>query len=279
MRQKRAKQYRKQIQVLKTTFKFKTPIQCVVDDSTILEATNANYDLVKGMDGIVQHETKYFVTQCCVQHLYDSENQQAIDLAKRMEKRRCGHKDTLSSFECIKSITNVDGENKYRYLVVTQDERLRTSLRNVAGVPLCFLYRSVLVMEPMSTVTKRVVQAVERMKLTQGLNSVDAGKRVRDGDEDVDPVQQEVQAQRKKRVKGVNPLAMKKNPKKAKKDAVTTGPTKEDRDPSEAAAGDGKKRRRRRHTHKTNSAEEETREEPAASVAEPATPVVAAADE
>lgn len=279
MRQKRAKQYRKQIQVLKTTFKFKTPIQCVVDDSTILEATNANYDLVKGMDGIVQHETKYFVTQCCVQHLYDSENQQAIDLAKRMEKRRCGHKDTLSSFECIKSITNVDGENKYRYLVVTQDERLRTSLRNVAGVPLCFLYRSVLVMEPMSTVTKRVVQAVERMKLTQGLNSVDAGKRVRDGDEDVDPVQQEVQAQRKKRVKGVNPLAMKKNTKKAKKDAVTTGPTKEDRDPSEAAAGDGKKRRRRRHTHKTNSAEEETREEPAASVAEPATPVVAAADE
>ncbi|ODQ44259.1 hypothetical protein PICMEDRAFT_74864 [Pichia membranifaciens NRRL Y-2026] len=279
MRQKRAKQYRKQIQVLKTTFKFKTPIQCVVDDSTILEATNANYDLVKGMDGIVQHETKYFVTQCCVQHLYDSENQQAIDLAKRMEKRRCGHKDTLSSFECIKSITNVDGENKYRYLVVTQDERLRTSLRNVAGVPLCFLYRSVLVMEPMSTVTKRVVQAVERMKLTQGLNSVDAGKRVRDGDEDVDPVQQEVQAQRKKRVKGVNPLAMKKKAKKAKKDAVTTGPTKEDRDPSEAAAGDGKKRRRRRHTHKTNSAEEETREEPAASVAEPATPVVAAADE
>lgn len=279
MRQKRAKQYRKQIQVLKTTFKFKTPIQCVVDDSTILEATNANYDLVKGMDGIVQHETKYFVTQCCVQHLYDSENQQAIDLAKRMEKRRCGHKDTLSSFECIKSITNVDGENKYRYLVVTQDERLRTSLRNVAGVPLCFLYRSVLVMEPMSTVTKRVVQAVERMKLTQGLNSVDAGKRVRDGDEDVDPVQQEVQAQRKKRVKGVNPLAMKKKAKKAKKDAVTAGPTKEDRDPSEAAAGDGKKRRRRRHTHKTNSAEEETREEPAASVAEPATPVVAAADE
>ena len=279
MRQKRAKQYRKQIQVLKTTFKFKTPIQCVVDDSTILEATNANYDLVKGMDGIVQHETKYFVTQCCVQHLYDSENQQAIDLAKRMEKRRCGHKDTLSSFECIKSITNVDGENKYRYLVVTQDERLRTSLRNVAGVPLCFLYRSVLVMEPMSTVTKRVVQAVERMKLTQGLNSVDAGKRVRDGDEDVDPVQQEVQAQRKKRVKGVNPLAMKKKAKKAKKDAVTTGPTKEDRDPSETAAGDGKKRRRRRHTHKTNSAEEETREEPAASVAEPATPVVAAADE
>lgn len=279
MRQKRAKQYRKQIQVLKTTFKFKTPIQCVVDDSTILEATNANYDLVKGMDGIVQHETKYFVTQCCVQHLYDSENQQAIDLAKRMEKRRCGHKDTLSSFECIKSITNVDGENKYRYLVVTQDERLRTSLRNVAGVPLCFLYRSVLVMEPMSTVTKRVVQAVERMKLTQGLNSVDAGKRVRDGDEDVDPVQQEVQAQRKKRVKGVNPLAMKKKAKKAKKDAVTTGPTKEDRDPSEAAAGDGKKRRRRRHTHKTNSAEEETREEPAASVAEPATPVVVAADE
>ena len=279
MRQKRAKQYRKQLQMLKTTFKFKTPIQCVVDDSTILEATNANYDLVKGMDNLVQHETKYFVTQCCVQHLYDTANQQAIDLAKRMEKRRCGHKDTLSSFECIKSITNVDGENKYRYLVVTQDERLRTSLRNVAGVPLCFLYRSVLVMEPMSTVTKRVVQAVERMKLTQGLNSVDAGKRIREGDEEVDPVQQEVQAQRKRRVKGVNPLAMKKKAKKAKKEVMKE--PKKDKEASEAD-GDGKKRRRRRHAHKTNSAEGETEEAgegEAAPAAEPETQTVDAADE
>lgn len=253
MRQKRAKQYRKQIQVLKTTFKFKTPIQCVVDDSTILEATNANYDLIKGMNNIVQNETKFFITQCCVQHLYDSNNQLAIDLAKRMEKRRCGHKDTMSSFDCIKSITNVDGENKYRYLVVTQDERLRTSLRNIAGVPLCFLYRSVLVMEPMSKVTKRVVQAVERMKLTQGLNSIDAGKRIREGEEEENEEnedQRQIQ-RKKKKIKGVNPLAMKK---KQKKSVVVEKPKQSEMTTS-GIEGDLKKRRRRKHRNKTNSVE------------------------
>jgi U3 small nucleolar RNA-associated protein 23 len=247
MRQKRAKQYRKQMQLLRTTFKFKTPIQCLVDDSTILEATNTSYDLIKGVNSVVQTETKYFITQCCIQHLYDSNNQLAIDLAKRMEKRRCGHKETLSSLECIKSITNVDGENKYRYLVVTQEERLRNSLRNVAGVPLCFLYRSVLVMEPLNKVTKRVVEAVERMKLTQGLNSVDAGKRKQLEEENNDDSNDKPKIKRVKKVKGINPLAMKK---KQKKVIQTSNKMINEGEENEQ---DGKKKRRRRKHNKLHT--------------------------
>lgn len=250
MRQKRAKQYRKQIQVLQTTFKFKTPIQCLVDDTSILEAANTSYDLVKGVNSVVQTETKYFVTQCCIQHLYDTNNQLAIDLAKRMEKRRCGHKETLSSFDCIKSITNVDGENKYRYLVVTQEERLRNSLRNIAGVPLCFLHRSVLIMEPLSKVTKRVVDAVERMKLTQGLNSVDAGKRIRPEENEEEQTEDEIKRKKAKKVKGVNPLAMKK---KQKKPAQPQQPKK-----NESEDGEGKKKTRRRRHGKSHDGDKET---------------------
>lgn len=241
MRQKRAKQYRKQVQILKNTFKFKPPIQVVVDHDLILEATNQSYDLIKGINSIVQCETKFFVTQCCIQHLYDSKNQLAIDLAKRMEKRRCGHKDTLSAFDCIKSITNVDGENKYRYLVATQDENLRTSLRNIAGVPLVFLHRSVLVMEPLSKATKRVVDAVERMKLTQGLNSIDAGKRkleIDEGEEEAD----EKSKPKKKRVKGVNPLAVKKKQRKPQQH-------EQDECQNNEESTEGVKKRRRRPRH------------------------------
>lgn len=245
MRQKRAKQYRKQLQILKTTFKFKPPIQCVVDDNLILEATNASYDLIKGINSIVQTETKFFVTQCCIQHLYDSKNQTAIDLAKRMEKRRCGHKDTLSSFDCIKSITNVDGENKYRYLVATQDENLRTSLRNIAGVPLVFLHRSVLIMEPLSKVTRRVVTAVEKMKLTQGLNSIDAGKRKMDLSEE--ETTDEQRKHKKKKVKGVNPLAMKKKQKKPQPQ------TQQSENKDETHDEGAKKRRRRARSHKSET--------------------------
>lgn len=245
MRQKRGKKYRKQMQVMKTTFKFKTPIQCVVDDSTILEAIKANYDLIKGMNTIVQNETKFFITQCCIEHLYESKNQLAIDLAKRMEKRRCNHKETMSSFDCIKSITNINGENKFRYLVVTQDERLRTSLRNIAGVPLCFLYKSVLVMEPMSKVTKRVVEAVERMKLTQGLNSTDAGKRLQELSDDDDKQKDNQPPRKKNKIKGVNPLAMKKKQKKPNNQIIKTN--NESKDNEEGEDGQKKKRRKRRH--------------------------------
>lgn len=257
MRQKRAKQYRKQMQVMKNTFKFKPPIQVLVDDSTILEATKANYDLIKGLNDIIQTETKFFVSRCCVQHLFDSNDQLAITLAKRMEMRRCNHKETLSSFDCIKSITNVDGENKFRYVVVTQDERLRNSLRNVAGVPLCFLYRSVLVMEPMSTVTKRVVQAVERMKLTQGLNSIDAGKRAHDESENDDDQGQE-QAKKKKKIKGVNPLAMKK---KQKKPSQPSKEIKKEEENTEFNDGQEQKKKRRRRKHGKSSTTETPNDE------------------
>jgi U3 small nucleolar RNA-associated protein 23 len=256
MRQKRAKQYRKQMQVLRTTFKFKTPIQILVDDTTITEAANTNYDLLKGLNSVVQMEAKFFITQCCIEHLYESKNQPAIDLAKKMEKRRCGHKGTQTSFDCIKSITNVDGENKYRYLVTTQDESLRTSLRNIAGVPLCFLHRSVLIMEPLSKVTKRVVTAVERMKLTQGLNSVDAGKRLREVDEEevntANDTESKPHVKKAKKVKGVNPLAMKKKQKKPNQNDAS----KKKEEPTEVEEAT-KKRRRRKHGKSSNKEEEE----------------------
>ncbi len=256
MRQKRAKQYRKQMQVLRTTFKFKTPIQILVDDTTITEAANTNYDLLKGLNSVVQMEAKFFITQCCIEHLYESKNQPAIDLAKKMEKRRCGHKGTQTSFDCIKSITNVDGENKYRYLVTTQDESLRTSLRNIAGVPLCFLHRSVLIMEPLSKVTKRVVTAVERMKLTQGLNSVDAGKRLREVDEEevntANDTESKPHVKKAKKVKGVNPLAMKKKQKKPNQNDAS----KKKEEPKEVEEVT-KKRRRRKHGKSSNKGEDE----------------------
>ncbi|QPG75514.1 hypothetical protein FOA43_002869 [Brettanomyces nanus] len=152
------------------TFKFKPPIQVLVDADSILEAEKTKFDINKGIDRTIQMETKCFITQCCINHLYETANQPAIDIAKTMEKRRCHHDETLSSYDCIKSITNVDGQNKFRYVVVTQDEELRKELRRIPAVPLIYLNRSVMIMEPMSPATSRVVELVERKKLTGGLN-------------------------------------------------------------------------------------------------------------
>lgn len=53
----------------------------------------------------------------------------AIERAKTFERRRCGHlmdQDALPERECMLSVVDPKGkgENKFRYIVVTQDEDL-----------------------------------------------------------------------------------------------------------------------------------------------------------
>lgn len=53
----------------------------------------------------------------------------AIERAKTFERRRCGHlmdADPLAERECMLSVVDPKGkgENKFRYVVVTQDEEL-----------------------------------------------------------------------------------------------------------------------------------------------------------
>jgi hypothetical protein len=53
----------------------------------------------------------------------------AIERAKTFERRRCGHlmdEDPLTEKECMLSVVDPKGkgENKFRYVVVTQDDEL-----------------------------------------------------------------------------------------------------------------------------------------------------------
>lgn len=252
MRQNRAKAYRKQMNVYKMTFKFKPPIQVLVDSDAILEAQKTKFDLNKGIARTVQMETKLFITQCCINHLYNSGNQEAIDIAKTMEKRRCHHDETKTSDDCISSITNVDGENKFRYVVVTQNAKLRRDLRQIPAVPLIYMNRSVMIMEPMSIATSRVVRAVERRKLTGGLNDArSAGLRDEDKktEEENENSEKRPERKRKRGPKGPNPLSMKKKKKK-----VADVDAKKDNSQSEGAKKTRKRRHRRRG--KSDQAEE-----------------------
>lgn len=77
------------------------------------------------------------------------EAQQAVDLAKTFERRKCNHwqmKDTDD--ECISGI--VGDDNRFRYVVATQSVGLRKTLRKVLGVPLVFEKRAVVLLEPAS---------------------------------------------------------------------------------------------------------------------------------
>jgi len=157
------------------------------------------------------------ITQCSISELYKTGDQAVIALAKKCERRRCGHiPDPVVGHDCITACLNVEGENKHRYILATQDEELRAEMRSVPGVPMVYIRRAVMIMEPPSQASLTRRDTREREKLG-GLE-----KRKRDGGE----AEGEADVKRKKRKgpKEPNPLSVKK---KKKNEAEGTGETDE----------------------------------------------------
>ena len=153
--------------------------------------------------------------------------------AKSMERRRCNHHvldEPLPTLECFSSVIDPKNSrtNKNRYVVASQDEDVRRYCREIKGVPLVYVKRSVMVMEPMATGSVNAREGLEREKFRSGLKTRGIGKRKRDEDDNV-PTAGEEQGMksisgidgragkktRTKGPKGPNPLSVKK-PKKVR---------------------------------------------------------------
>lgn len=152
-----------------------------------------------------------------------------------MERRRCNHHtldQPLSTLECLSSVIDPKSSksNPHRYVVASQDEDVRSFCRDVRGVPLIYIKRSVMIMEKMGEKSMVVREGVEKSKFRSGLRARGIGalgKRKRgDGASEADAADVEevtrdlegdietVKKKTTKGPKGPNPLAVKK-PKKA----------------------------------------------------------------
>lgn len=161
------------------------------------------------------------ITQCSIRHLYSlspSEHphkEAAIDLAKKFERRRCNHHELpepLSEKECMESVIIHNGENKHRYCVATQAPEIRQDLRAVPGVPLVYINRSVMIMEPMAPISAMKRERDERGKFVAGIKDTrpKQAKRKRE-DEGADGGDKDKEKRTKIRgPKGPNPLSVKK---------------------------------------------------------------------
>ncbi len=149
-----------------------------------------------------------------------------------MERRRCNHhelEEPLAPLDCISSVIDPKGSgtNKNRYVIASQEEKVRRFCRGLKGVPLIYVKRSVMVMEPMSEGSIGVRENTEKEKFRQGLRGRVAGlgKRKR-SDEDredvpdidgaergaiVDGEERNMKKQRTRGLKGPNPLSVKKS--------------------------------------------------------------------
>ncbi|KAK1811615.1 hypothetical protein LTR12_014003 [Friedmanniomyces endolithicus] len=204
MRAKRSKQYRKLMQQYAMSFGFREPYQVLVDAEIIQAAARFKMKLGVLLAGALHGEIKPMITQCCIRHLYDApattdqerrEKEGWIEVAKQAERRRCGHHELdvpLTTLECLTSVVDPKGSGKNRncYVVATQDQEVRQSMRRVAGVPLMYVNRSVMILEPMASKSEKLREMEERGKLKAGLISRrptgPGGKRKREGEEEED---------------------------------------------------------------------------------------------
>ncbi|KAL6690397.1 Fcf1 domain-containing protein [Trichoderma pleuroticola] len=273
MRGKRSKQYRKLMEQFSMTFGFREPYQILVDAEMIKDANRCTMDLAARLQSTVHGKVKPLITQCEIRKLYAEKDQPgvnaAIELAKTFERRRCGHHPNeypkpLETMECMRSVVDPKstGENKHRYVVASQSLDVRRMLRGIRGVPLIYIKRSVMILEPMADQSVQIREREEKRKFRAELKNT-LGKRKReekeernagegeggddDGSEsDDDDVKQSGAAQestsekkpkKNRGTKGANPLSMKKKksqqlPKKEtdkKPEAVSDAPAKRKR--------------------------------------------------
>lgn len=209
-----------------------------------------------------------------MRHLYNAEpkNPALIEQAKTFERRRCNHhtlEKPLSTMDCLKDVVDPkeNRTNKHRYVVATQDEDVRAFMRRIPGVPMIYIHRSVMILEPMANSTEKFRSREEKGKFKAGLRDSGSqvlGKRSRGSDEAIDQEgsdqnegqQVEQKKKRKRGPKGPNPLSVKKA-KKSTHDSLAVKPPQRSLQENE-----DKSTRKRKRKRKPKGEEENAEPEP-----------------
>ncbi len=206
------------------------------------------------------------ITQCEIRKLYEKKNEpgirDAIELAKNYERRRCGHHPDqypkpLSTLECLSSVVDPKqtGQNKHRYVVASQSQEVRRALRGVRAVPLIYIKRSVMILEPMADDSAEVRLREEKAKFRAELKKrTPSAKRKREEGSDEEEEGGGGGAKlgnaedKKKKKFGVgkapNPLSVKKSKKNPQQ--IEEEKRRKQKEEAKAAAEKPKKKRRRR---------------------------------
>ncbi|KAJ5124063.1 uncharacterized protein N7515_007888 [Penicillium bovifimosum] len=145
-------------------------------------------------------------------------------LSPNESKKNKEHYILASADPILRKTSNNDNQPRRRKTEEDRKEEeamrrsraLRSAARSIPGVPIIYVKRSVMVLEPLSSASEMVRDGHERGKFRAGLD-VDPmlGKRKRDGDGDEDVSgAEEPKKKRGPKVKGPNPLSVKKPKKK-----------------------------------------------------------------
>ena len=199
--------------------------------------------------------------------------------------RYCKHSDEETAVEevdCLIDLLagqpkgNEQVKNKQHFVLATAEPTdaekrkagrefvdVREAARNVPGVPIVYVKRSVMVLEELSRASLRVKGEVERERLKEGLVG-GAGRKRKRGDEEEEKGKEEGEGGaaskgRVVKVKGPNPLSVKKKkkpkPQRPKEDDAED-PRRDRAKPNKPQDGDDVPKAKRRRKHKSKKGDE-----------------------
>jgi U3 small nucleolar RNA-associated protein 23 len=165
MRLKRAKKYKKDLNIYEKQFKFHSPYKVIVDGSFLSFALNQKLDLKEILAKTLMAESEPLITPCSIKELSDlgEDSKTAANYGRRkVTLLKCYHSKCIPARDCISDV--IGKFNKKSYCVASQEKALRVSLANVPGVPLIYLNHGVTILEPLSQSTIDLVDKREHKK-------------------------------------------------------------------------------------------------------------------
>ncbi|KAJ3000889.1 Small subunit processome component [Globomyces sp. JEL0801] len=198
MKLKRQKKTKRNMAIYNHSFGFRAPYQILLDGNFIQVARLTGKQLDQVLPQFLSNQVKLMTTYCVYAELkkLGPDVRPSAAFAKKLEKRRCQHSPAVPASQCLKEI--IGETNQFNYCIATQDLELRNQLRLIPGIPLMYINKSVLILEPASKATMDKVQENELKKTLPK-----PFEKIKKDDGDVVEI-------KKRKVKGVNPLSMKK---------------------------------------------------------------------
>merc|ERR1719354_512480 len=209
MKVKRLKHVKKHLQFYKSTFGFHEPYQVLVDLTFCQHALTCKINIREQINNIIGKETQLFTTSCILAEgdMLGPQLHGALHICKQYKLRKCGHTltEALSAQQCIQHM--IGSNNSHHLFVASQDHELQMKLKRVPGVPLLRIHYHALVLEKPNHHSKQEASVQGAVKC--GITDVEKQRisKLKELHNITEVVEKEPQP---KRVKGVNPLAMKK---------------------------------------------------------------------
>jgi U3 small nucleolar RNA-associated protein 23 len=280
MRVKKQKQNRKTVRFYKACFAFREPYKVLCDGTFIHHMLESRLGTVnEALSGLLGGHVKVFVTRCVIEELKKlGESFSGTVLAtRRLTTARCNHESLKSATECLEAMVGAD--NPEHFFVATQDGGLRKKFRQVPGVPVVFVQKNYLLLEPPSEYQHQIARMTEaeRMRMMERefklLEALEAKKAATQADVTSAPeisgdeMPKKIESRdgsksgnmlavkdrprfKRKKAKGPNPLSCKKKKNKVVYPQTTSNQCSLQESQGEKALGEKKRSRQRKRRHR-----------------------------